>query len=221
MSKKILLVEDDQSFGYILKEYLGLKGYEVIWQTDGSSFNETLEKNSFVLAILDINLPGQDGFELSKNLTNKFPTLPFIFLSARDMKIDQLKGYKLGASEYVTKPIDEELFLAKIEAILSRSSTNQSPTIEYKGVALNTQNSALIVAGKTTNLSNRECDLLADLMRQPQQLIERNILLEKHWESADEFSRNSMDVFISKLRKYLASSDVEIRNVHGKGFILE
>ncbi|MCR9254312.1 MAG: response regulator [bacterium] len=75
MSKKILLVEDDQSFGYILKEYLGLKGYEVIWQTDGSSFNETLEKNSFVLAILDINLPGQDGFELSKTLTIKFPTL--------------------------------------------------------------------------------------------------------------------------------------------------
>ncbi|MCR9252745.1 MAG: winged helix-turn-helix domain-containing protein, partial [bacterium] len=140
---------------------------------------------------------------------------------ARDMKIDQLKGYKLGASEYVTKPIDEELFLAKIEAILSRSSTNQSPIIEYKGVELNTQNSSLIVAGKTTNLSNRECDLLADLMRQPQQLIERNILLEKHWESTDEFSRNSMDVFISKLRKYLSSSDVEIRNVHGKGFILE
>ncbi len=222
MNRKILLVEDDQSFGYILKEYLGLKGYEVVWQKSGEQFESVLQEGDFVLAILDINLPGMDGFELSKVLAGRFPDLPFIFLSARDMKIDQLKGYKLGAAEYVTKPIDEELFLAKIEAILNRTGTASTPDLlQYEDLVLNLQNSTLQVNESTIYLTNRECDLLKELMKAPGHLVERNYLLTKYWSTTDEFARNSMDVFISKLRKYLGATSVEIRNQHGKGFILE
>ena len=219
----ILLVEDDKSFGYVLSEYMSLKNYKVTWKENVSDALESLDKNSFSLVILDINLKNESGYEVAAVMKEKTPNIPFIFLTARDLKIDQLKGYQLGAEEYITKPIDEEILLAKIAAILSRKQELQpnKNDLTWEDVSLNIQNRELTVQEERFQLTERECLLMKALISSPERLVKRKEILQDLWESQDEFSRNSMDVYISRLRKYLSKSHVSIRNVHGKGFILE
>ena len=220
---KILLVEDDKSFGYVLSEYMKLKGYEVIWKESVAQAIEALSMFNFDLAVLDINLKQASGFEIAKMIKGECPNLPFVFLTARDLKIDQLKGYQFGAEEYITKPIDEEVLIAKIEAIMSRRSSKLSmeKEIVYKDIVLDTKKRELISNGSISNLTERENLLMRYLILEPQKLVSRKIMLQDLWENEDEFSRNSMDVYISRLRKHLSNSTVIIRNVHGKGFVLE
>lgn len=220
---KILLVEDDKSFGYVLSEYMQLKGYDVIWMETAKEGIDALSKNSFELAILDINLKNATGFDVAQTITNDSKDLPFIFLTARDLKIDQLKGYQYGAEEFITKPIDEEILLAKIEAILSRNrnTVQKNEEIIWKGITLNCNRRELMAGKDSFQLTERECHLMETLLSQPETLVERKVILKNLWDSQDEFSRNSMDVYISRLRKYLSASEVNIRNVHGKGFVLE
>ena len=220
---KILLVEDDKSFGYVLSEYMKLKNYDVTWKESVDDAIKVLSKSSFDIAILDINLKNKTGYDIADTIIhNKYP-VPFIFLTARDLKIDQLKGYQYGAEEYVTKPIDEEILLAKVEAILARKSQikNVGTIFNFSNIELNTSKRELKVDSRTIQLTERECLLAKMLIYRPQQLVERKEILQNLWESQDEFSRNSMDVYISRLRKYLSKSNVSIRNIHGKGFILE
>ncbi|MBW1295392.1 response regulator transcription factor [Aquimarina litoralis] len=220
----ILLIEDDKSFGYVLTEYMKLKNYNVIWkETVNEALSELRSSKKFDLAILDINLKQSTGYEIAKSIKQENIALPFIFLTARDLKIDQLKGYQLGAEEYVTKPIDEEILLAKIETILARNKHHFSEKNElsWNDVHLNLVKRELRVKSIVTQLTERECLLLKMLLSNPEQLVERNKILMQLWESQDEFSRNSMDVYISRLRKYLSKGQVSIRNIHGKGFVLE
>lgn len=221
--KNILLVEDDPSFGYILSEYLKMKGYAVQWEKEGRAALESLKQQPFALAVLDVMLPDCTGFDLAVPVKEMAPRLPFIFLTARDFKIDQLKGYQLGADEYITKPIDEEVLVAKIEAILGRHQKEVLPAfLQWKSVQLFYSNQLLKVGGKDFSLSSRENDLLKMLLEQQGKLVSRDLLLSFLWGATDEFSRKSMDVFISRLRKYLKEDgQVQIKNVHGKGFILE
>ena len=121
---KLLLVEDDESFGYILKEYLEINDFEVTWVKDGLKASTIIENEQYNLVILDIMLPGKDGFSLAREIKEMDPELPLIFLTAKSLKIDKLKGFQLGADDYITKPIDEEVFLAKINALLKRTSSN-------------------------------------------------------------------------------------------------
>ncbi|MFP4844827.1 response regulator transcription factor [Winogradskyella sp. PE311] len=220
----ILLVEDDKSFGYVLTEYIKLKGYNVVWKETAKEALLAIESSiKFNLLILDINLKQSTGYEIAKHIKADGNTIPFIFLTARDLKIDQLKGYQLGAEEYITKPIDEEILLAKIETILARNKTQTLDKAEliFKNINLNSFKRELNVDADIIQLTERESLLLSMLMQQPNQLVERNTILKTLWENQDEFSRNSMDVYISRLRKYLSASKVSIRNIHGKGFILE
>ena len=220
---KVLLVEDDKSFGYVLSEYMKLKNYKVIWKESVSQAVEAISKVKFDLAILDINLKNASGFEIAQIIKREAPNLPFVFLTARDLKIDQLKGYQFGAEEYITKPIDEEVLMAKIEAILSRNSSKSSKekVFTYKDIELDIEKRELISNGFTHNLTERENLLMRYLISEPQELVSRKLILQNLWDNEDEFSRNSMDVYISRLRKLLSKSTVIIRNVHGKGFLLE
>lgn len=219
----ILLVEDDKSFGYVLSEYMSLKSYKVTWRETVSEALEELSRTTFDLAVLDINLKNESGYDVAKAMRRETPNIPFIFLTARDLKIDQLKGYQLGAEEYITKPIDEEILLAKIDAILTRKKQSNVvlEELSWKDVVLNTNKRELTTQEKTFQLTERECLLMEALISQPEELVKRKEMLMNIWESQDEFSRNSMDVYISRLRKYLSYSEVSIRNVHGKGFVLE
>lgn len=220
---KVLLVEDDKSFGYVLSEYMQLKNFRVTWVETTELAIKELQKNTFDIVVLDINLKNGTGYEVAQEINEQKYDVPFIFLTAKDLKVDQLKGYRFGAEEYVTKPIDEEILLAKIQAILSRKKEyNRSlPQLEFKGVILDTTKRELLVNSKKIQLTERESLLCQMLICKPEQLVERKEILQRLWESQDEFSRNSMDVYISRLRKYFSEGDISIRNVHGKGFVLE
>ena len=223
MMKKILLIEDDESFGYILSEYLSLHDLHIVWAKSGEEGLKKVSNEVFDLGIFDIMLPDKNGYEIAALIKQKHPELPFLFLSAKSLKIDKLKGFKVGADDYVTKPVDEELLLAKIRAIIKRSAGQKMPTTDefiigdYRFIFSLQQ---LEYAGEITRLTQRESALLQLLCQCQNQLLPRKKALRDIWGSTDEFSRKSMDVFISHLRKYLSKdARIEIRNVHGKGFI--
>lgn len=221
---KILLLEDDQSFGYILSEYLMMHGYEIHWKKSGKEALAAIEKQNFDLAILDIMLPDIDGFEVAENISRKQASLPFIFLSAKSLKIDKLKGYKAGAFDYITKPVDEELLLAKIKVLVGNHKTAKSETSEYEigEYLFSFSLQKLTFKDQSTKLTSREAALLQMLCEHKNQLLPRKKALREIWGNVDEFSRKSMDVFISHLRKYLSKDkSITIENIHGKGFVLK
>jgi len=221
---EILLLEDDESFGYILSEYLKMQDFNVIWVKSGESALKTLDQQKIALVILDIMLPGMDGFEVGRLIKNRDENIPFIFLSAKSLKIDQLKGFKLGAFDYITKPVDEELLVAKIKALLGYQKKEANEAIDYQiGAYLFAPNLfKLTYQSEEIKLTARETALLQMLCEHQNQLLPRKKALKQIWGETDEFSRKSMDVFISHLRKYLSNdSAVSIENIHGKGFILK
>jgi len=221
--QKILLIEDDESFGYILSEYLSLHDFEIHWAKSAKEGLEKVNRTAFDLGIFDIMLPDQNGYEVAAQIKSICPTLPFIFLSAKSLKIDKLKGYKLGADDYVTKPVDEELLLAKIRALVKRSSpkSNQSEQFTIGKYHFDHQLQRLSFGEEVFKLTQREAELLRMLCQNQNQLLSRTHALSTIWGATDEFSRKSMDVFISHLRKYLKKDPhISIVNIHGKGFIL-
>ena len=220
--EKILLLEDDQSFGYILSEYLKMQDLQVDWVKKAEDALKQIEKQSYQLAILDIMLPGMSGMELAEVMKKKYTELPFIFLSAKSLKIDQLKGFKLGAYDYITKPVDEELLVAKIKAILNVQK-QKAPIVDLISIGqyeFYPTQYQLAFADEKIKLTARESDLLYLLCQHHNKLLSRKKALSEIWGSTDEFSRKSMDVFISRLRKYLSKDPaIRIENIHGKGFV--
>lgn len=222
---KLLLVEDDDSFGYILKEYLMLHNYDVTLIKNGKAAIKALGEQDFDLCILDIMLPEADGFEVAASISGDGNRVPFIFLTAKSLKIDKLKGFKLGCDDYEVKPVDEEILLAKIKAILNRSSRseqNAEPFFDIGEYKYDVKNQALLYGSNKKILTEKEAELLKLLYHHRNQVLERKKVLKEVWEIADIFSRKSMDVFISRLRKYLSNDPrIKIINVHNKGFILQ
>lgn len=224
--KRIILVEDDESLGYLLSEYLKIRQLDVTWVKDGKEALLELDSYKFDLAILDVMMPQMDGFALAKNITEKFPSLPFIFLTAKSLKIDVLKGFYLGAVDYLKKPIDEEELVIRIERLLSRLNHNPK-TPAVKGIYkigkydFNSVNQELFFKDQKTNLTVKENDLLKYLTDKKNQLCTHKDILIQLWGRNDYFNRKSLNVFITRLRKYLElDRDVKIENVHGKGYIL-
>ncbi|HHG84491.1 MAG TPA: response regulator transcription factor [Bacteroidetes bacterium] len=222
--EQLLLLEDDQSFGYILSEYLSLKQFSVDWVRSAEEALIHLEQKSYCLAIFDIMLPGMDGFELARLSKQRFAEVPFIFLSAKSLKVDKLKGFKLGAYDYITKPVDEELLVARIRALIDQTTPNSAP-VECYSIGSYTFYPAIFQlkqGGETVKLTTRESELLTLLCVNREKLTLRSKALKQIWGSNDEFSRKSMDVFVSRLRKHLAKdTSVRIENIHGKGFVLK
>lgn len=221
----ILLVEDDSSLGYILKEYLSMHDFAVSWAKDGELGLEAFEKEKFDLCILDIMMPKMDGFTLAEKLKKMNASVPIIFLTAKALKVDKLKGFKLGADDYIVKPVDEEELIARINAIIKRSLGAIQPDPERFNIGryeFDFSNQVLYLGSQKQTITTKEAEVLRQLCLHKGQIMDREDTLRNLWGHSDYFNRRSMDVFISKLRKYLsADENIKITNVHGKGFVLE
>ncbi|HQG76416.1 MAG TPA: response regulator transcription factor [Bacteroidales bacterium] len=220
---KIFLVEDDLSFGSVLKSYLELNEYEVVWVDDGKNAIEHFKQDVFDICILDVMLPHVDGFTLATEIRNINPTVPIVFLTAKKLKEDVLKGYGAGGDDYITKPFDTDILIAKIRAILSRRDfqTGNKDIFEIGKFIFNAKLRTLTSGDEEKKLSPKEAQLLELLALNPNELIGREMALKRIWGSDDYFTARSMDVYITKLRKFLSEDDrINIKNVHGAGFQL-
>lgn len=221
----LLLVEDNETLGYILKEYLEMKNLQVTLERDGKAGLKAFKKHAYDLCILDVMMPEMDGFTLAAELRAIEPGIPIIFLTAKALKVDKLKGFNIGADDYIVKPVDEEELLARIKAILRRTKngSDHPKTLSYEigDYQFDFSNQKLIRAGKEQILTEREAQLLRLLCENKGKLLSRRQVLNTLWNNNDYFTRRSMDVFISRLRKYLSEDpNIKINNVYGSGFIL-
>jgi two-component system, OmpR family, response regulator len=220
---KIFLVEDDLSFGSVLKSYLELNDYSVDWVDDGKYAVERFRKSSFDICILDIMLPNVDGFTIAEEVRKITMGVPIVFLTAKKLKEDQLKGYGVGADDYITKPFDTEILLCKIKAILTRNElhSRERDVYEIGKYLFNARLRVLTAEGEEIKMSPKEGQLLEMLAQNPNGLISRETALKKIWGTDDYFTARSMDVYITKLRKYIAGDpSLNIKNIHGSGFQL-
>lgn len=222
---KILLCEDDQNLGMVLKNYLELNDYDVTLERDGRLGLAAYQREKFDICLLDVMMPNMDGFALAEEIRDIDPDVPLFFLSAKTMKDDIIQGYKLGADDYITKPFDSEVLLLKIKAILKRNeeSVKESENIEFDlgRYHFNPKLRELIIDGKTQTLSPKENELLKMLAEHKNDLLPRERALKKIWGSDTYFNGRSMDVYIAKLRKYVKEdNNIEIVNIHGNGFRL-
>jgi len=226
MSKKrILLAEDDPNFGRILTDYLALHDYEVTLAKDGVEGFVYYKNNEYDLIILDVMMPRKDGFSLAADIRKKDKETPIIFLSAKTLKEDVLKGYQVGADDYLTKPFDSEVLLYKINAIFQRYHKDTKEEIfEFKfgDFTLNSKLRQLTYKNEAPQkLSPKENKLLKLLLEHKNDLMPRQLALLKIWRDDTYFTSRSMDVYIAKLRKYLKKDpNLEIVNIHGEGFRL-
>ena len=225
--KQILLVEDDDNFGTVLRDYLQLNGYKVVLTRNGLEGFEKFKKYEFDICIIDVMMPYKDGFTLAKEIRSKDKTTPIVFLTAKSMKEDVLKGYKIGADDYLTKPFDSEILLKKLEVLIQRTQKNIKKSKPKSRILIgdfifNPRLRTLIYKKDApTNLSPKENQLLLMLVENQNDLLSRNIALEEIWSDDNYFTSRSMDVYIAKLRKYLRQdASVEIVNIHGEGFRL-
>ena len=221
----IFLVEDDLSFGAVLKSYLEINDYSVTWVDDGKHALERFRNGNFHICILDVMLPNVDGFTIGKEIRSIDKDIPMVFLTAKALKEDILKGYNVGADDYITKPFDTEVLLCKINAIIKRQSTNPVAEEFIFEIGIYQFDSKLrqIQNGENKQkLSPKESDLLKLLCQNINELLPRETALRKIWGEDGYFTARSMDVFVTKLRKYLSDdTNIEIKNIHGSGFILE
>lgn len=226
-NKKILLVEDDPNFGTVLKDYLAMNDFDVVLAKNGMEGFEKFRKDNFDLCILDVMMPYKDGFTLAKEIREKNEHVPIIFLTAKTMKEDVLKGYKSGADDYLNKPFDSEVLLLKIKAIIQRKSTEsvaESKQFEFQigRFHLNSKLRFLTFENEEPiKLSPKENELLRLLALHENDLMPRELALTKIWRDDNYFTSRSMDVYIAKLRKYLKmDEDVEIITFTEEGFRL-
>ena len=222
---KVLLMEDDAILGYALKEYLELEDYEVAWEQDGVTGVERFSAEPFNICIIDIMMPQKDGYAAAQDIKEIDDSVPFLFLTARSQKVDKLKGFRLGAEDFIVKPIDEEELIARMDVILRRHSSKASkkePSFQLGMFTFFPNKQRLMKGDKHTDLTGKETQLLHLLSENLGQLLTREAALIEIWGSSDYFTRRTMDVHIARLRNYLKEDpSLKITNVHSKGFILE
>lgn len=227
MSKKhhVLLVEDELNFGSVLSQFLSMHGFEVTWAKQGAKAWSIIQTGeAFDCCVLDVMMPEMDGFTLGKEIKQRRPELPFVFLTARSMKEDMIQGFKIGAVDYITKPFDSEVLVYKIKALLERSvKPKQTETVFQIGqFEFDSELRQLRLDEEVKNLSPKEGALLKLLAERANSLVSREELVATSWNEDNYFTRRSMDVYMSKLRKYLeADPSVSITSVHAGGYRLE
>ena len=220
---KILLAEDDENLGTLLREYLIAKGFKADLTADGEEAFNAFYSKYYDICIFDVMLPKKDGFTLTKEIRALNSDVPIIFLTAKSMKEDVFQGFKTGGDDYLTKPFSMEELLLRIEAILRRvKSIPTGPGIYKLGkLKFDTQKQHLVDNKKIIKLTTKESDLLKLLCNNANKVLERNLALKTIWADDNYFNARSMDVYITKLRKILKSDpSVEIINIHGKGYKL-
>lgn len=222
----ILLVEDDPNLGFLLQENLELQNYAVTWCEDGEAGLLAFEDAPFDLCVLDVMLPKKDGFALAKAIRDRDGEVPIIFLAAKSLKEDRIDGFKAGCDDYVTKPFSLEELVLRIRAVLRRSlksgnADNLQTRFQIGRYIFDLEQQTLSHGAGARKLTSKEADLLRLLCLHQNEVLDRQTALRKIWGEDNFFNGRSMDVFISRLRKYLSGDDkIEIRNVHGCGFKL-
>ncbi|MDR1653794.1 MAG: response regulator transcription factor [Prevotellaceae bacterium] len=221
---KILLCEDDENLGMLLREYLNTKGYDVDLQPDGEAGYRAFQREKFDICVLDVMMPKKDGFALAADIRATSSEVPIIFLTAKSMKEDILQGFKLGADDYLSKPFSMEELLYRIESILRRVSGQKSKEVtnyQLGEFLFDTQKQVLVRGKDIIKLTTKESELLSLLASNSNDILERNYALKTIWVDDNYFNARSMDVYITKLRKLLAADpNVAIINIHGKGYKL-
>lgn len=220
------MVEDDRNFGTVLKAYLEINGFVVTWVKDGLQALPRFREQEYDICLLDVMLPNVDGFTIAREIRQHREGMPLIFLTAKTMKEDMLEGYSAGADDYVTKPFDSEILILKINAILQRHQRIQKDDepVEYglKEMVFNAELRTIVTPRGTYKLSPKEADLLRLLIREPNKVVSRDMALTLIWGETSYFTTRSMDVYITKLRKYLKDvPGLEIVNIHGSGYMLK
>lgn len=217
----VLLAEDDFDFGSILKQYLEIHEYEVTWAKDGKEAWNCFTKNSFDICVFDVMMPKMDGFTLAEKVVKSKPEVPFVFLTAKKLKEDRITGLKLGADDYIVKPFEADILVLRLKNILKRTQriqpkkeeSNQIGAYEFDSI-----NHKLLFNGEEQRLTEKETVLIQYLHQQKNRMIKREDLLKDVWGNDDFFSGRSMDVFISRLRKYFKQdSNIAIESVRGVG----
>ena len=221
---KILLVEDDANLGSITSQYLMAKGFNCHWEENGELGYQSFVKNEYDLVILDVMMPVKDGFSTAKYIRGIDKNIPIIFLTAKSMKEDTLKGFEIGGDDYITKPFNMDELVARINAILKRVTSDSDSyfdDLEIGKLTFNPKMQILSMGDFSVTLTTKESDLLTLLYKNKNNILDRNHALKAIWGDDNYFNGRSMDVYIAKLRKYLKQDDqIQIINVHGRGFKL-
>ena len=226
MEKKmrVILSEDDENLGSLLREYLIAKGYDTDLYPDGEAAFKGFQKNQYDLCIFDVMMPKKDGFALAKDVRMINSEIPIIFLTAKNMKEDVIEGFRIGADDYMTKPFSMEELIFRIEAILRRTmgeADNTQAVFKLGRFTFDARKQTLSDATDSTKLTTKESELLRLLCVNANKVLERNYALKTIWVDDNYFNARSMDVYITKLRKHLKDEEgIEIINIHGKGYKL-
>lgn len=220
--KRIFYVEDDESLAFLTKDNLEMQGFQVEYISDGTEALNTYQNNQYDICVLDIMLPGTDGISLAQHIRSNDKHIPIIFLTAKNQKNDRIDGLKIGADDYITKPFSIEELILKIEVFLKRSKiseADQCSDIMVGSFCFEPANFLLKRGGQNEKLTEKESNLLELFCNNSNRILTREFILENLWGGNDYFSGRSLDVFISRLRKYLkADSSVHIETIHGTGF---
>jgi DNA-binding response OmpR family regulator len=222
-NKHILLAEDDADFGGILKQYLEMSGFSVEWAKDGEEALLLFDKGSFNICVLDVMMPKLDGFSVAEKMIEINPEVPFIFLTARKMKEDKLKGLKLGADDYIVKPFEADELVLRLNNILKRTqiisvAIISEEIIQIGNYKFNAKRLELHIHNSSQRLTEKEGALIQFLYYHKNQVLKREEILRAVWRTDDFFSGRSMDVFISRLRKYFKEdSSISIESIRGIG----
>ncbi len=226
--KHILLAEDDFDFGSILKQYLELHGYKVVWAKDGKEALEVFGQEQFDICVFDVMMPKMDGFTLAEKVIEIHPETPFVFLTAKKMKEDKIRGLKLGADDYIVKPFEADILVLRLQNILKRSQRSQRTQVIKEEVLsigdfkFDAVNHCLKLNEDRQKLTEKETILIQYLFDHKNTMIKRENLLKDVWGNDDFFSGRSMDVFISRLRKYFKKdSKIKIESVRGVGLTFQ
>ena len=221
--KKVLLAEDDSDFADVLKQYLELYDYHITWAKDGEEAFSLFQKETFDICVFDVMMPKMDGFTLAEKIINSNPETPFIFLTARKLKEDKLKGLQLGADDYIVKPFEADELVLRLNNILKRGAqknqvTNSVNEITIGNYSFEPNRLELKLNNHTQRLTEKEVALILFFLKNKNQLIKRNDILQSVWGNDDFFSGRSMDVFISRIRKYFSSdSRITIESIRNVG----
>ncbi len=220
----ILLCEDEESLGMLVREYLEAKGYEADLFLDGEAGYRAFMKRKYDMCLLDVMMPKMDGFALAKEIRLVNTEVPIIFLTAKNLKEDILEGFKLGADDYLTKPFSMDELVYRMEAILRRVKSKEQKNLtrfQLGNYIFDTQRQVLILGEEQTKLTTKESELLTMLCVHVNDVLERDLALKTIWMDDNYFNARSMDVYITKLRKLLKGDpNIEINNVHGRGYRL-
>ncbi len=221
---KILLCEDDESLGMLLREYLQAKGYDADLCPDGEMGYKNFLKTDYDMCVLDVMMPKMDGFSLAQEIRQVNQEVPIIFLTAKNLKEDIFEGFKIGADDYITKPFSMEELVLRMEAILRRVHGKQQKNVSVYHIGkftFDTKRQILSIGDQQTKLTTKESELLILLCAHANEVLQRELALKTIWIDDNYFNARSMDVYITKLRKHLKDDpDIEINNVHGKGYRL-